>query len=231
MPPRDPLLQDLRKLETLHRLVREQGEVQIGSRRAAAYRFGHILVQEYLYQRLSRAERRLLHGQVAAALEHLYEGNQDEIAVQLAHHFLRAGDDGPAFHYSVLAAESAARRYAHEEAITLYTQALELAARAAPDAATLADLHRKRGLAHETLGRFEHARADYETALQAGQTAGERRVEWRALLDLARLWTSRDYGREPWLYRSGPGPGPPHRRSGGLGGKPELGGQLAPECG
>jgi tetratricopeptide (TPR) repeat protein len=183
----------------LHRLVREQGEVQIGPRRAAVYRFGHILVQEYLYQRLSRAERRLLHGQVAAALEHLYDGKQSEIAVRLAQHFLRAGDDGPAFHYSALAAESAARRYAHEEAITLYTQALQLAPRAAPDVATLAGLHCKRGLAHETLGRFEHARTDYETALQAGQAAGERRVEWRALLDLARLWGSRDYAESRGL--------------------------------
>jgi adenylate cyclase len=195
----DPVLQDLRKLETLHRLVREQGEVQIGSRRAAAYKFGHILIQEYLYRRFSRAERRRLHGQVAAALEQLYGENQAEIAVRLARHFLRAGDDGPAFHYSNLAAERAARRYAHEEAITLYTQALELAARVAPDAATLASLHCKRGLAYETLGRFEHARTDYETALQAGQTTGERRIEWRALLDLARLWGSRDYAESRGL--------------------------------
>jgi len=190
----EPLLQDLWGLETLHRLVREQGEVQVGSRRAAVYKFGHILIQEYLYQRLGRAERRLLHGQVAAALEHLYDGHQSEIAVQLAYHFLRAGDDGPAFHYSALAAARAARRYAHEEAISLYTQALELAARVAPDVAKLASLHCQRGLAYETLGRFEQTRADYETARQAGQTAGERRVEWRALLNLTRLWGSRDYG-------------------------------------
>jgi adenylate cyclase len=189
----DPLLQDLWKLETLHRLVREQAEVQIGPRRAAAYKFRHILIQEHLYQRFSRAERRRLHGQVAAALEHLYRGNQGEIAVRLAHHFLRAGDDDPAFHYSDLAAERAARRYAHQEAITLYTQALELAARVAPDVATSAGLRCKRGLAYETLGRFEQARADYEIARQAGQTVGECSVEWRALLDLARLWSSRDY--------------------------------------
>jgi adenylate cyclase len=195
----DPLLQDLRKLGTLHRLVREQGEVQIGSQRAAVYRFSHILIQEYLYQRFSQAERRRLHGKVAAALEQLYDGNQSEIAVQLAQHFLRAGDDGPAFHYSALAAKRAARRYAHEEAITLYTQALHLALRAAPDVATLAGLHGRRGLAHETLGRFEHARTDYETALLAGQAAGERRVEWRALLDLARLWGSRDYAESRGL--------------------------------
>jgi adenylate cyclase len=190
-----PLLRDLQKLETVHHLIRERGEVQMGSRRSASYRFGHVLIQEYLYQHLSQGERRLLHGQVAAALESFYGEQQGQAAVQLAHHFLKAGDDGPALRYSALAAESAARRYAHQEAITLYTQAITLAQSAAPDVATLAGLHCKRGLAHETLGSFEPARADYETALQAGQTAGERRVEWRALLDLGRLWASRDYNR------------------------------------
>jgi DNA-binding SARP family transcriptional activator len=189
----DPVLQGLWRLERLHRLVREQGEVQVGSQRAAVYKFSHILIQEYLYQRFSQVQQRRLHGRVAAALEHLHRENPNQIAVRLAYHFLRAGDDGPAFHYSDLAAERAARRYAHEEAVTLYTQALELAARVAPDRATLARLHCRRGLAYETLGRFEHARADYETALQIGQAAGEHRVEWRALLDLARLWGSRDY--------------------------------------
>jgi tetratricopeptide (TPR) repeat protein len=189
-----PVLRDLKRLEALHRLVREQGEAHIGARRVAAYKFGHILIQQYLYLRLSRAERQLLHSQVAAALERLYGGNHSEIAVQLAYHFLRAGDEVPAFRYSVMAAERAARRYAHEEAITLYTQALELAPCAAPDIATVANLHGKRGLAHETLGSFEHAWADYQTALQAGQATGEPPVELHALLDLARLWASRDYG-------------------------------------
>jgi adenylate cyclase len=194
-----PLLQDLTRLEKLHRLVMEQGEVRIGARRAVCYKFSHALVQEYIYRCLGRGERRLLHGQVAAALESLYGGHQDEIAIQLAEHFFRADDYGPALHYFALAAESAAHRYAHEEAIMLYTQAVELAQQAGLDAAALADLHRRRGLAYKTLGKFEHARIDLETAAQAGRTAGERRAEWRALLDLGRLWTSRDYGQSQGL--------------------------------
>jgi adenylate cyclase len=189
------LLQDLQELVKSHRLVRQQGEVQIGSHRAVQYRFGHILVQEYLYRRLSQGERRLLHGRVAAALERLYAAQPDEIAVQLTHHFLRADDYGPAFHYSSLAAEGAVRRYAHEQAITLYTQAIELAQTAGLGVAALADLQRRRGLAYEAMGDFEHACGDHESALRSSQMAGERRLEWRALLDLARLWTSRDYGQ------------------------------------
>jgi len=190
-----PLLQDLRKLETVHHLVREQGEVQIGSRRAASYRFGHILVQEYLYQQLGRGERRLLHGQVAAALENCYGEQLDEFAVQLAHHFSAAGDDGRAFGYSLQAAERAAHLYAHSEAITHYGRALEIARRAAQGAVAVADAYHGRGQAHETLGEFESAQDDFEAALRTARRAGERRAEWRALLDLAKLWRSRDYSR------------------------------------
>jgi adenylate cyclase len=190
-----PLLRALHKLEKLYGLVREAGEVQTGPRRAVRYRFSHILVQEYLYRQLGAGERRLLHGQVGTALEALVGGQRDEIAVQLAHHFTEADDPDRAFRYALLAAENAARACANVEAIALYTRAIELAPRIFPNPAGLAALHRGRGLAHEILGHFEHARADHEAALRLGRTAGERRVEWRALLDLAELWTSRDYGR------------------------------------
>jgi DNA-binding SARP family transcriptional activator len=192
-----PLLHQLsQELEGRHRLVREQAEVQTGPRPMVRYRFDHILVQNHLYQRLSRGERRLLHGEVAAALESLYEGQLDEIAVQLARHFHRAGDDGRAFQYFTLAAENAARIYANDEAIAHYTRAIEIAERVSTeDAASAAKARRGRGLAYETLGEFELARADHETALQVARAAGERQVEWRALLDLGKLWASRDYNQ------------------------------------
>jgi adenylate cyclase len=189
-----PLLQNLASLEKLHGLVLEQGEVQIGARRAVRYKFGHALVQEYIYQCLGRGERRLLHGQVAAALESLYEGHQDEIAVQLAEHWLRAGEDGTALTYLVLAAESAARRYAHQQAILLYARAVQLSQRASLGAAALADLYHRRGLTYETVGEFGRARTDLETAAETGRAAGEPRIEWRALLALGRLWRVHDYG-------------------------------------
>ena len=190
-----PLLRALRKLERLHRLVRELGEVQTGAQRAIQYQFSHILVQEYVYRNLSRGERRLLHGQIGTALERLYQGRLGEIAVQLAHHFDAADNSDQALRYSVLAAENAARAYANHEAITLYARAIALAHELSRDATALADLHRGRGLAYETLGNFENARDDYEMALRIARTAGERRLEWRALLDLAELWTSHDYGQ------------------------------------
>ena len=183
------------ELERRHRLVRAQEEVQTRRGRMSRYRFGHVLFQEYLYKRLSPGERRLLHADVATALEKLYEGHLDEVAVQLGHHFHEAGDQGRALPYFTLAAQRAARIHANDEAIRHYTQAIELVGMVSPDAASLAKLHRGRGLACETLGEFDAARADLEAALQMAQVADEHQVEWGVLIDLGKLWASRDYQR------------------------------------
>jgi adenylate cyclase len=176
-----------------HRLVLEQAETQVGPKRIYHFKFTHVLVQNYLYQQLSLGERRLLHGKVAAALESCYGEQVDEFAVQLAHHHDRAGNDDYALYYFTRAAENARRVYANDEAYTHYTRAIEIAERVSLDAASLAKLHRGRGLACETLGRFDAARADHEDILRIACAADERHAEWRATLDLGRLWASRDY--------------------------------------
>jgi DNA-binding SARP family transcriptional activator len=190
------LLQRLsQELERQHRLVREQEEVQTSRGRLSRYRFGHALFRDYVYNRLSRGERRLLHGDVATALESLYHGQLGETAVQLAQHFQKADDYSRTFRYLTLAAERASQLYANDEAIAHYTRAIEVAERASPDTASLARLYRGRGLASERLGEFDGARADHEAIVRIARAAGERRVEWRALLDLGKLWASRDYNR------------------------------------
>ncbi len=191
-----PLLRRLsQELERRHRLVREQEETQTERGRMSHYRFGHALFQDYVYKQLSLGERRLLHGDVAAALEKLCDGRLDEMAVQLAHHFQKADDYGRAFWYLTLAAERASRLYANDEAIEHYTRAIEVAERVSPDAVSLAKLYRGRGLVCEMLGEFDQARADHKAILQIVHAAGERHTEWRALLDLGKLWASRDYNR------------------------------------
>ena len=195
VPERATLRRLSQDLERQQWLVREQGEVYTGRTRLSRYRFGHILFQDYLYKRLSQGERRLLHRDVAAALEKLNEGQLDEIAVQLAQHFHKAGDYRQAFRYFCLAAKRAVHLYESGEAITHYTRAIQLAERVSPDAVSLAKLHRGRGLAFERLGEFDQAHADHSATLQIAHAAGEQQVEWRANLDLGRLWASRDYNQ------------------------------------
>jgi DNA-binding SARP family transcriptional activator/Flp pilus assembly protein TadD len=188
------------ELEKRYNLVLEHGEIQTEQGRISRYRFSHILFQDYLYGRLSLGESQLLHGQVAAALEKLHEGQLDEVAVQLAHHYFQANDYQSAFKYFTWAAENAIRIYANNEAIKHYTKALELAGKLQLDVASLADLQRGRGLAYEALGEFEHARDDHEKVLQVARTGGDCQLEWRANLDLGKLWASRDYRKSLDYY-------------------------------
>ncbi|UCC75419.1 MAG: tetratricopeptide repeat protein, partial [Anaerolineales bacterium] len=200
-----PLLRRLTQdLERRHGLVLEQAEVQFGRRRLSRFQFDHALVQNYLYQQMSQGERRLLHGEVAAALESCYGEGADEFAVQLAHHYHQAGDDGHALSWFTRAAENASRVYANDEAHAHYTRAIEAATRLSVDAASVIGLHLGRGLVSQTLGDFEGARADYDSALQLAGSVGEDEVEhleWQALLDLGRLWSSRDYSRAHDCFR------------------------------
>jgi tetratricopeptide (TPR) repeat protein len=185
-----------RELERRHKLVREQEEVQTRWGILSRYKFSHALFQDYLYKHLSSGERRLLHGDVASALEKLFEGEVEEIVLQLGHHFSEARDYARALPYFAQAANRAARIHANDEAVAHYTRALELIGKVTSvEGPSQAELYRGRGLACQKLGDFDRARPDFETALEMAHEADKRQLEWRLLLDLGKLWASRDYQR------------------------------------
>jgi DNA-binding SARP family transcriptional activator/tetratricopeptide (TPR) repeat protein len=119
------ILRALSQLEKRHRLVREREEVRVDHLRLSRYQFAHILFQGYLYRDLSSGERRLLHDEIAQALERLYEGHIDEITVQLAHHFLKAAESEKAAGYLDRSGDQARRLAALEEAARYYRAALK----------------------------------------------------------------------------------------------------------
>jgi tetratricopeptide (TPR) repeat protein len=113
------------ELEKRHRLVREREEVKLGQQFLARYQFAHALFQQYLYDELGAGERRMLHGEIAALLEELYQRHTEGIAVQLARHYTEAGEDDKAVDYLLQAGDAAARLYADAEARLHYTRALD----------------------------------------------------------------------------------------------------------
>jgi adenylate cyclase len=115
-----------RELQHQHRLVRAQGLRHLDARRLALYRFQHHLFQKYLYNSLDEAERAYLHEDVGTVLEALYGDQTDEVAVQLARHFLEAGVTDKAAQYLGRAGTLAAEQYANEEALAHLSRALEL---------------------------------------------------------------------------------------------------------
>jgi adenylate cyclase len=148
------------QLATRHRLLREQGELRLGGyasgRSLSRYRFSHFLVQQHLYQGLGNGERRLLHRRVGEALEGLYEGRAEEVAVQLAHHF--AGDAERERRYARLAGEQAAAQFANEEAVRYLSRALELTPES--ERSERCELLLAREKVHDLLGRRDAQRQD-----------------------------------------------------------------------
>ncbi|MGH3813801.1 MAG: ATP-binding protein [Pseudonocardiaceae bacterium] len=93
------------------------------------FRFRHQLVRASLYGSLSTARRLRLHRRVGQALETLYRSRLDEHLPALAHHFAlaaTAGEAATAVDYTWRAGDRALAQLAHDQAVELYTQALEL---------------------------------------------------------------------------------------------------------
>ena len=166
-----PLLRQLSQvLEKQHRLLREQGELQVGDRFLSRYQFAHTLFQQHLYHQLSAGERRLLHGEIAAALEELYAGRTEEITVQLARHYREAGQVEQAVIYLLRAGDQARGLHAHQEAIELYQQALTfLKASGAYERAARTLM--KLGLTYHLAFNFQQARQAYHEGFALWQRA------------------------------------------------------------
>jgi tetratricopeptide (TPR) repeat protein len=163
------------ELGARHRLVQEGEEVQVDGRFLSRYQFAHALFQAYLYNGLSTGERRLLHGEIAAALEELYGDQTAEIAVHLAHHYDEAGRAEKAVEYSLRAGDQAHRAYANEEASAYFRRALELLdepalARSRKD--WRVEALRRLGQIYFETGKVAEAEERFREAIALGQEMG-----------------------------------------------------------
>ena len=113
-----------RKLDREHHLVSAQGIRQVNDQRMSFYRFRHILFQKYLYNSLDAVECAHLHQQVGNTLQALYGNDTEEIAMQLAVHFQKAGTNLKAADYLSKAGDRAHGMIAHEDAIEHYQEAM-----------------------------------------------------------------------------------------------------------
>jgi ABC-type oligopeptide transport system substrate-binding subunit/class 3 adenylate cyclase len=90
------------------------------------FRFKHVLIQEAAYRTLVAEDRNRLHRKAAEWLEERYAGSEDEIAGQLAHHWLGAADEDKAVAYLTKAGDRARQSYALDEAIGHYRELLAI---------------------------------------------------------------------------------------------------------
>ena len=102
-------------------LVRREPTSQLAG--DVEFTFKHMLIREVAYATVARAPRRQRHAAVAAYVEETIEGSSETLAWVLAHHWREAGEPARAIPY-LLAAAEAARGWAQDAVVDLYTEAL-----------------------------------------------------------------------------------------------------------
>ena len=150
------------------------------------YLFRHALVQDAAYSVLLLSDRQRIHHIVGQTIEQSYPDRPDELAPILGHHFALAGNNERAFHYFSLAGDAAGRVYALNEAIILYSRALQAQTAHSP-APQLVHLYKSRGQAYYALARWPEAWANYQELEQVGRQRQDRSLQLHGLLEQATM--------------------------------------------
>ena len=182
--PLGPALDELRTRDLLH---------EVPGRGEPVYRFRHALIQEATYNGLLRAERRLLHGRAAWALEAAAEGRTDEVAAVLGRHFAAAGEPDRALRYYEMAGDHATVSFANDEAISSFRSALEIAG----EGAAAVELQAKLANVLWRTGRRGQAREAFQAGLRA-VPAGDTLRRAHLLTRLGRLEVADNHFEAAW---------------------------------
>src|SRR5262249_28214828 len=131
--------------------------------------------------------RKELEGLGGVGMEDLEAERLAEHYEVLAHHFSRAEQWERALDYLLKAAEKAAKAFGLRQALDLYGQALEVAARLgdAVPAATLMTIHRARADIYHWVGEFSRSRETAEALVHLARLARDRQAEAAGLVQLA----------------------------------------------
>jgi transcriptional regulator with AAA-type ATPase domain/tetratricopeptide (TPR) repeat protein len=174
--PLDDLLRELRAVELIHeqRLFPD-----------VSYAFKHALTHDVAYHSIPAPERRALHQRVAQALEALHGDRVAEVAGVLARHYVAAEDWERALVHLVRAAEAAARAFATRDALELYDEALEAAARLPGAPARVIAIHQARSALYFLVSDFERSRQAAGLARELAHAAGDATREGVALAAMA----------------------------------------------
>jgi len=175
-------------IASLETAERAQLIEETGSQRGGAFRFVHALIPTTLVDGLSGLRRRKLHRQVGEALERLHPAD----LVGLAYHFAQAEAADKALDYLKQAGERAQSRYANDDAIRYYSEALEFSEPASPERF---DLLRSRVAVYDLTARRGLQDADIQSMLALAEALDDDALRFQAQLALADYCYATDFTR------------------------------------
>jgi adenylate cyclase len=150
--------------ENIATLDRERYVLPRPAQGESIYVFRHALIQEVAYQTQLQAHRRTTHGAIGEAIEIIFGDRIDEFVNELAFHYRYSDNDPKALYWLVRAGDRAKALFANQEALTLYSAALERAENGEGPLQAGSILERS-GDIQSLIGRYDEAIASFHTAL------------------------------------------------------------------
>ena len=184
-------------LQVIHELIGAQLILEVTPEQFA---FRHAISRKAVYAQLLAREQQALHRVVAETIVRLQNPLSDLNEASVANHFYDAGVWQPTLEHSLRAGNRALSLYAPRAAVEHLTHALNAAQHLGIHPGV--EVYRARGFAFETLGEFDLALADNQAAFQLAQAGPDRQAEWSTLIDLGKLWTSRDYAKSGEYFQA-----------------------------
>ena len=155
------------------------------------YDFRHPMVQQTVYDDFGLQRVRILHGQVAEAMESFYGEDAERHADELAYHFARSDDSAPrskTTRYLALAGRDALKRRADAEAIAYLSSALESARVEDPDGPTVTSILPQLARAHTHTGAFDVAAELWSEAIDRSDPTDRAYPTYCRALGITNVW-------------------------------------------
>jgi ABC-type transport system substrate-binding protein/DNA-binding SARP family transcriptional activator len=174
----------------------------------AEYLFKHALIQEASYSALTPGRRREMHRRVAEWLQSRFEARPDEVAADLARHWVGADDDEGAAVALLRAGDAARRNHALSEAIGHYQRLLPIL-EGRGDRRAMALVLLKLALTQHTSLRFGESSSTYRRAFElwdpkpsppATATLRYRSSSWFEIPDPVRSYALQDIQLQMALF-------------------------------
>ncbi len=145
--------------ELNHKIQRAEDEMIWSALGEMHYIFRHTMMRDAAYDMQLQTRLQELHAMAAKTMEKVYANDPGPHYADLAYHYSKSGDLKREFHYARLAGEFAAARFANQEAIEHYMQALRCVT-----TADAVETNEQRQAVHASLGELLITVGHYEAA-------------------------------------------------------------------
>ncbi|MGQ9586246.1 MAG: ATP-binding protein [Anaerolineae bacterium] len=174
--------------------LEQRGLVMKAGEKGEQFLFRHGLIRDTVYGSLLKVTRQEVHRRIGQAVEALYAHRLEEQVEVLAYHFSEGRVAAKAVPYLLQAGERAAARFANEEAIRFYEQALQFLDELGNGAGDRVRAYLGLGDVRGFVGQYEAAIQEYLSALDL-EERGTRPAASRKVAEIERR-VARVYQRQ-----------------------------------